>query len=349
MMGAGEPRVAPRERTWARVMEGDGDETSRGLSPFREIPVADYQSREGGRIRCGLCPHACLMRDGERGRCRVRLALDGRLLAEGYGVISSMALDPIEKKPLARYKPGTRVLSVGGYGCNLSCSFCQNHEISQRGVPRALERGSTGYLSPAERGSSAGFHSAAGPVSPSDLVDEASSLAARGNIGLAFTYNEPFINHEFAFDCAYLARERGLDVVLVTNGFVNLEPLMDILPLVSAMNIDLKAFTEGFYRSVCGGSLEPVKETIRLAHEACHVELTTLVIPGLNSSASEIEALASWIESVSPDIPLHLTRHHPSYRMREPEPIGVDGLLSLARVASSRLSTVIPGNIPLFS
>lgn len=335
--------VAPRERAWVRVMERDRDALRRALV------VADYQSREGERIRCRLCPHACLIRDGERGRCCVRLALDGRLFAEGYGIISSMALDPIEKKPFARYKPGTRVLSVGGYGCNLSCSFCQNHEISQRGVPRAFEPGKAGRLAAADHFRSAGPLALDRPVNPFDLVDEASTLVERGNIGLAFTYNEPFINHEFVFDTAYLAREKGLDVVLVTNGFVNLEPLMDILPLVSAMNIDLKAFTEDFYRSVCGGSLDPVKEAIKLAHAVCHVELTTLVIPGLNAHDTEIAALASWIASVSPDIPLHLTRHHPSYRMMKAEPIEVDQLLALARVASSRLSTVIPGNIPLFS
>lgn len=291
-------------------------------------PARFQKPAAGSAVQCLLCPHECLIPEGSTGRCRVRRNLQGILHAESYGVVSSLALDPIEKKPLYHFHPGSFILSAGSRGCNLSCRFCQNHEISQTGC----------------------LHTAAGSgdriMTPAELVDAAVAVLPRGNIGIAFTYNEPFVGYEFVYDASILARERGLKTVLVTNGFVNPEPLAEILPRIDAMNIDLKAFTDGFYRRICGGRLEPVLETIRSGAASCHVEVTTLVIPGLNSAPAEIDALASALAQISADIPLHLNRHHPAYRMAEPSPISVAELHALAGIARRHLSTVHCGNVP---
>jgi len=279
-------------------------------------------------VECLLCPNACVIPDGAAGRCRVRRNEGGILHAESYGVISSLALDPVEKKPLFHFYPGSNILSAGSWGCNLSCRFCQNHEISQTGCPAVSER------------------SGGKRLSPDGLVRAALDSVPDGNIGLAFTYNEPFVSFEYVFDTAILAREKGLKTVLVTNGYVNPGPLAELLPHVDAMNIDLKAFTDTFYRKICGGHLEPVLETIRASAASCHVEVTTLVIPGLNSGPAEIDALASALASISPDIPLHLNRHHPAYRMAEPSPISASELHALAGIARRHLSNVHCGNLP---
>ncbi len=287
----------------------------------------------GGAVRCLLCPRRCLIPAGSAGFCGSRANRGGALVADGYGAVSALALDPIEKKPLARFRPGSRILSAGGFGCNLACRFCQNHRIA-RARPPSVDDGDG--LAEFSR------------MSPDALVGAALSCRDRGNVGLAFTYNEPFVNIEYVVDCARLAKAAGLAVVLVTNGYVNPEPLEYALPFVDAMNVDLKAFTDGFYESVCSGTRLPVMETIARAAGRCHVEVTTLVIPGLNSGREEIVALADWLASVSPAIPLHLTRHHPDYLMPEPPPIGPRELLGLVEAASTRLETVIAGNLGNF-
>lgn len=291
-------------------------------------------------VKCLLCPHGCVVASGNAGRCHVRENREGMLVASAWGVVSSLALDPVEKKPLANFFPGKRILSIGSYGCNLSCAFCQNHEISQRGVATqcgvATQRGATANTSDESL------------VSSAELIERALDLVPSGNVGIAYTYNEPFVNFEFVLETCRAARDAGLKNVLVTNGYVNPEPLGALMPYVDAINVDLKAFNDGFYRKICGGSLEPVKQTIAtIAREyhGCDLEVTTLVIPGLNSDAAEIDGIARFLASLSPAVTLHLSRHHPAYRMPSPGPIGLDALLSLAEVARKSLASVQCGNI----
>jgi len=283
--------------------------------------IAAYQeAMPDGLARCLLCPHRCVLKPGQTSRCLGRENRDGQLEVRNYGKVTSLALDPIEKKPLSAFYPGKRILSVGTFGCNLTCRFCQNWRISTRHAPTE-------------------------EISPDELLRLARETVPEGNIGIAFTYNEPTIWYEYVRDTAKIAHDAGLAVVLVTNGYILEEPLKALLPFVDAVNIDLKAFTDGFYKQTCGGSLPPVLETIRNCHGKCHVEVTTLLIPGMNDSEEEISQLSSWIASISPGIPLHLSRHHPDYKMTEPEPIGVKDLHRLAVVASRHLDKVLVGNV----
>jgi len=299
---------------------------------FQETLSAMSGNLSEAKVRCLLCPHECVMGEGGTGRCRVRTNRYGVLRAVSYGHVSSLALDPIEKKPLIQFHPGSFILSVGSWGCNLGCHFCQNHEISQQGVP-VCDR-----LDGGERRGDRVF-------TPEELVALALQTVPEGNIGIAYTYNEPFCGFEFMYDTARLARREGLKNVLVTNGYVNRAPLEEILPYVDAMNIDLKAFTDGFYRKICGGTVDPVLDAIRIAAAKTHVEVTTLIIPGYNSGTDEIEALSSWLAAISPEITLHLNRHHPDWKMQKPDPISTEELFVLSRIARSRLSNVHVGNI----
>lgn len=270
---------------------------------------------------CGLCPHHCRLEEGQIGLCRARGNVDGTILPLNYGKITSIALDPIEKKPLMRFYPGRFILSVGSFGCNLRCPFCQNHEISQAGQEFQHQT-----------------------VMPEQLVQIAETLAAepKGNLGVAFTYNEPLIGVEFLRDTAFLLKKRGMKVVLVTNGMMEEAPFRELLPLVDAMNIDLKAFHGEFYRWI-GGDLETVKRNIRLAAEACHVEVTTLVIPGKNDSAEEMAQEAAWLAGISPELPLHISRYFPRFRSEIPA-TEVAVIYRLADVARQHLSYVYEGN-----
>lgn len=273
--------------------------------------------------RCAICPHACDIEEGHTGFCRARGNRDGAVTAMNYGLLTSMALDPIEKKPLHRYMPGSRILSVGSFGCNLKCPFCQNCEIS-------MADGET-----AETVS----------VSPKQLVDRALSLRKQGNIGIAYTYNEPLVGFEYVRDCAALAAHKhGLKNVLVTNGYVCEKPFRDLLPMIDAMNIDLKGFTEEFYRKL-SGDLETVKRTIRIAAGSCHVEVTTLVIAGENDSDAEMEALTSWLCGIDPEIPLHLSRFFPRYKYADRTPTPPETLYRLRDIAQRHLKYVYLGNI----
>ena len=275
-----------------------------------------FYSREGDKIRCSLCPHECLLSEGKVGLCRQRRHVHGRLMAEGYARVSSIAMDPIEKKPLYHFYPGSFILSVGGLWCNLRCSFCQNWHISQREQSTAV-------------------------MAPERLVELA---VEHDSVGIAFTYNEPLIWYEYILDTAQLCKQRDLKVVLVTNGFVQVKPLEDLLPYVDAFNIDVKAFNERFYREICGGDLSAVKRVVERAAAKVHIEVTTLIIGGLNDDKAEIEGLARWLSEVDRNIPLHLSRYYPNYRMQLP-PTPVTTLYELRDVAREYLDYVYIGNV----
>ncbi len=272
------------------------------------------------KIKCGICPRGCELAEGQTGFCRARSCRDGRVVSDSYGRLTSMALDPIEKKPLNRFYPGSYILSVGSFGCNLRCSFCQNYHISMCGSDI-----NTVYLSPGE------------------LVEKSCGLEGDGNIGIAFTYNEPFIGIEYILDCAKLAKQKGQRIVLVTNGYVNKEPLEELLPFVDAMNIDLKAFNNEFYREI-GGDLETVKSTIEASAKSAHVEITTLIIPGKNDSEAEMDSMARWIAGIDKRLPLHVSRFFPQYRMTDRPPTAVKEIYSLAKIARRHLEFVYEGN-----
>lgn len=271
---------------------------------------------------CGVCPHACALEEGQTGFCGARSNRGGEIAADSYGRVTAIALDPVEKKPLRRFFPGGRILSVGSYGCNLRCPFCQNHDISMA----KWDGGRTERLF------------------PQLLADQALELKAQGNIGLAFTYNEPLICPEYVMDCSRLNRKNGLKNVAVTNGYVSRAALDRLLPLMDAMNIDLKSFSAEFYRKIAGG-LEEVKRTISLAAKVCHVEVTTLIVPGENDSPEEMERLSGWLAEVDPEIPLHVTRFFPRYKMEERFPTPVGTIDSLAETARKNLKYVYEGNV----
>ena len=269
---------------------------------------------------CEICPHHCRLETGEVGKCRARINDGEKITALNYGEITSIALDPIEKKPLYRFYPGSWILSVGSYGCNLNCPFCQNYEISMADSKFPTRK-----------------------TTPENLVNIAVELKARGNIGVAFTYNEPFIGYEFVRDTSEILQRAGLKSVLVTNGTVASGALRKILPLIDAMNIDLKGFSQKIYDCL-GGDFETVKKTIELAAESCHVELTTLIVPGMNDSEAEMLEESSWIASVSPEIPLHVSRFFPRYKVTDRPPTDVAKVYRLAEVARQNLKYVYTGN-----
>ena len=273
------------------------------------------------KTHCELCFHHCALDEGQTGLCRARACQDGKIVSLNYGKLTSLALDPIEKKPLRRFHPGSLILSVGSFGCNMRCPFCQNHEISMAGdsgIPTV-------------------------EVSPEQLAAQAAELVPHGSIGVAYTYNEPLTGYEYVRDCAALVHEQGMVNVLVTNGTVEEEPWRALLPLVDAANIDLKGFTPSWYRRL-GGDLETVKRSIVLAAERCHVEVTTLLIPGENDSEEEIRELARWLASISPEIPLHLSRFFPQYQMVDRLPTPVEQVYRLSEAAQEYLSHVYTGN-----
>ena len=278
---------------------------------------------------CNVCFRHCVLKEGQVGFCGGRIARDGHIVAYNYGRITSLALDPIEKKPLARFCPGSQILSVGSFGCNLRCPFCQNHEISwSKEAWKYAERAET--------------------ISPEGLVDIALQLRARGNIGIAFTYNEPLIGYEFVRDTARLARKEGLKNVLVTNGTAELSILEELSPYIDAMNIDLKGFTDHYYDRVLGGNRQQVMRFIEEAVRTCHVELTTLIVPRENDSEEEMRALSDWVSGLKnpdgQDVPLHISRFFPRFHMQDRRATDVAKVYHLAEIAREKLEYVYTGN-----
>ena len=273
------------------------------------------------KTQCELCFHHCKLDEGQTGLCRARGCRDSRIVPLNYGKLTGLALDPIEKKPLRRFHPGSLILSVGSFGCNLRCPFCQNYEISMASEDKI----DTAWFSPEQ------------------LADKAVTLVSQGNIGVAYTYNEPIVGYEYVRDCATLIHEKGLVNVLVTNGMVEEAPWRELLPFIDAANIDLKGFTSLWYKKL-GGDLETVKRSIILAAEQCHTEVTTLLVPGENDSVDEIRELAQWLAGVDPDIPLHLSRFFPRYHMLDRLPESVEWIYHLADEARAYLTYVYTGN-----
>ena len=284
--------------------------------------------QSGTKAVCWLCPHRCHLADGQTGFCRARQNKGGIIRSLNYGLLTSAALDPIEKKPLYHFHPGSHILSLGSFGCNLCCPFCQNYTISQAGSD-----GFAGQRLPLDR------------VTPKEIVAAAQRLEeTSGNIGVAFTYNEPLVGYEFVYDTARLLKEVGLATVLVTNGQIEKDSWLHLLPYIDAVNIDLKGFTQSFYDWI-GGDLKTTKAAIEMAAEdGVHVEVTTLVIPGKNDSAAEMAAEAEWLANISAELPLHLSRYFPRYQSRIPM-TPVETLQNLRHVAEARLRFVHFGNI----
>lgn len=270
--------------------------------------------------RCMLCFHHCQLNDGQIGLCRARGNQNGRIVSLNYGRLTALALDPIEKKPLRRFHPGSLVLSVGSFGCNLHCPFCQNASIAAASIDAP-----TKY------------------IAPDTLVKEALQLRPNGNIGLAYTYNEPLIGYEYVRDCSILIRKAGMYNILVTNGTIEEQPWQALLPWIDAINIDLKGFTASWYRTL-GGDLETVKRTIRMAADSCHVEVTTLIVPGENDDEEMMRALSAWLASVNPEISLHVSRFFPQHHMTNRSPTPVQTVYHLAEIAREHLHYVYTGN-----
>ena len=282
---------------------------------------------------CKVCFRHCNIPEGGLGFCGARTCTDGEVTAANYGRVTSLALDPIEKKPLARFHPGSMIVSVGSYGCNLRCPFCQNHEIS--------------WSKEAFR-----FADRAEYISPEELAAVAAQTRSRGNIGVAFTYNEPLIGYEYIRDTAKLVHEQGMLNVIVTNGTADLPVLAELAPHIDAMNIDLKGFTDRYYNEVLGGDRAMTMAFIEEAVKHCHVELTTLIVPGENDSEDEMREMTAWIAGlrdsrgrmVGPEIPLHISRFFPRFHMTDRSATNVRHIYRLADAAREKLKYVYTGN-----
>lgn len=282
-----------------------------------------YIKLDNNIVRCELCPWFCELRPGQMGNCKVRINEDGTLITLVYNRISALALDPIEKKPLYHFFPGSQILSVGAVGCNLHCSFCQNHQISQCSAE------SFGHFR---------------EITAEQLVETAAGIKA--NTGIAYTYNEPFTFYEFMLETAKPAQKKGLKNVVVSNGYINPEPLKNLLPYIDAFNIDLKSFNPVFYKTQTKGELAPVLETLKIiATGKVHLEITHLVIPSLNDNRTEFENMVNWIASeLGNKIPLHLSRYFPQYKLTDP-PTPSKTLDEFYEIASKRLLYVYTGNV----
>lgn len=259
------------------------------------VPTRYWHVLDDGRVQCDVCPRACKLHEGQRGLCFVRACLDQEIVLTTYGRSSGFCIDPIEKKPLNHFLPGTPVLSFGTAGCNLACKFCQNWDISK----------------------SREIDTLASSAAPEQLAKVAKELGCRS---IAFTYNDPVIFHEYAIDVAQACREEGIKAVAVTAGYVCPEPRQEFYRYMDAANVDLKAFTEQFYKTISGSHLEPVLETLRyIKHETpVWLEITNLIIPGHNDSDKELNQMTEWVvEHLGPDVPMHFTAFHPDWKMRD--------------------------------
>lgn len=273
------------------------------------------------QVTCQLCPHYCKLSEGQIGFCGARQVKSGQIISLNYGKITALALDPIEKKPLAYFHPGSMILSVGSFGCNMACPFCQNYSIATRKREEVRIK----------------------DITPGQLIELAQAEKTRGNIGIAFTYNEPLIAFDFILDTAKSAQTEDLEIVIVSNGQINEPYLKQLLPYVSAWNIDLKSFSETGYRKL-GGDLNTVLKTIELTQAVAHVEITTLVVPGISDDRDEMRAQAKYLASLNPDIPLHLSRYFPCYKYTEPA-TDKNIIRELKEIAEQYLNRVSLGNM----
>jgi len=283
-----------------------------------------YKELGNERVGCLLCPHGCIIEPGQFGECRTRQNRNGRLYTESYGILSSISTDPVEKKPLYHFLPGHSILSIGSFGCNLACDFCQNCEISQidqRIFSRRPFR------------------------DPDDVVNKA--LLHKNNIGLAYTYNEPTVYYEYMFKCAELIKEKGLSNVMVTNGYINPAPLEELFPFLDAFNVDLKSFRNQFYRDRSNASLKPVLRTIaRIAKSGKHLELTFLIIPDLNDDENEWKEMIQWIsDNCGRSAILHVSRYFPHFKMNKP-PTPISTIQAFIELAREKIDYIYPGNTP---
>jgi pyruvate formate lyase activating enzyme len=272
------------------------------------------------KLECQLCPHFCRLAEGKTGICGVRKNTGEKIELLTYGVISGYSLDPVEKKPLYHFFPGHNILSVGSYGCNMRCDFCQNYNISQN-VPELLKQ----------------------EITPERIVRDA--LNSEKNIGVAFTYNEPVIWFEFIRDTALMVKKEGMYTAMVSNGFINQDPLYEIIQFIDAFNIDLKAFSNSFYHKLTGADIEPVKNGLKqIAKSGKHLEITTLIIPGQNDSEKEMSLQSDWIAGeLGKEVPLHLSRYFPMYKRYDPA-TSEETLIRLFEIASEKLDNVYMGN-----
>lgn len=282
-----------------------------------------FYEQVGNKVRCNLCPHFCLIPGGKTGICKVRRNVNGKLMAETWGNLSAVNFDPVEKKPLYHYYPGRIVLSLGSVGCNMKCKCCQNWQISQVSVP--------------------GFNFSH-TLKPVEILAIAASRA--DNIGVAYTYNEPGVWYEYMIDIARQVHANGLKNVMVSNGFICREPLRQLLVVMDAFNIDLKGFTDDFYRKFTGAQLSPVLDTLKQIRNAGkHLEITSLVIPEMNDDPGVFRAMTEWIAAeLGTSTVLHLSRYHPVYNLAI-EPTPADLLNKLYSIARRKLSYVYIGNI----
>ncbi len=277
-----------------------------------------YTSISDDKVKCLLCPHNCVIKNDKAGICGVRKNINGKLFSTIYGETTGASMDPIEKKPLYHFYPGKDILSIGTKGCNLKCPYCQNWHISQDLSVR------TSYIEPADI---------------ADIADE------KDSIGIAYTYSEPFIWFEYILDYSKVIRSKGLKNVFVTNGFIETDPLNELLDYSDAMNIDLKSFRDETYKKVQKGNLQKVLQTIQMAHKKCHIELTTLAVTGMNDDLGELHEMIDWISSLDKNIPWHISRYYPNYKYDAP-PTDIDFMLKLHDEAMKKLNYVFCGNIP---
>jgi len=299
--------------------------SSSRIFPLPALREARFYSPLPDRgVQCELCPRGCAVAEGQRGYCRARENRDGKYYSLVYGLVSACHIDPIEKKPFYHVYPGSKVFSIGSAGCNIHCRFCQNFDISQA----SPEDVGTPYQG------------------PDAIVDQ---IARQGLKLLAFTYNEPTTFYEFMHDCAKAAQERGIESVIVSNGFINDAPQKTLFPLVKAIKIDLKAYSESFYARICEGSLGPVLKTLkRLAGSGVWYEIVNLVVPTLNDNMADLQRLSAWVvKELGPDVPIHFTRFTPLYRLRNLPPTPAETLLKARELALTEgCRHVYCGNIP---
>lgn len=272
-------------------------------------------------IICDLCPHYCKLNLNQIGFCGARKNIDNKITPLNYGSIASIALDPIEKKPLAYYKPGSNIISVGSFGCNMNCPFCQNHTLA-----RTCSDEVKGYK-----------------LSSEELIEIAKREKANGNIGIAFTYNEPLINYEYILDTAKLAKKEDLDIVIVTNGQINDFYLEELLVYVDAWNIDLKSFSKDIYNKM-GGNLNTTLNTIKKASKKSHVEITTLIVPGISDDLKLFEEELKFLSELDKNIPLHISRYFPQYKYNKPS-LTINEMLEFKKLADKYLKRVNMANM----